>query len=111
MAATPSGTWRDAVADALRRLGGSGTLPEIYREIPTNPPTQLTPSWQSIVRRILQQYSSDSQEWLGRQDLFTAPGGIGSGRWALRSVDEAMRRSGSQGPTTLITRRSKHVVK
>ena len=75
--------WVDDVRAALRALGGSATLHEIYkataarrREGNRSVPRTL----EATVRRTLEDHSSDSANFRGA-DLFT---NIGRGEWALR---------------------------
>lgn len=75
--------WVDDVRAALRALGGSASLHEIYkataarrREGSRSVPRTL----EATVRRTLEDHSSDSANFRGA-DLFT---NIGRGEWALR---------------------------
>lgn len=78
--------WRDDVLEALRVLGGTGELSQIYREVQRIRGDGLPPSWQAIVRRELEYNSSDSLSHQRRFDLFRSVRGIGGGVWALREV-------------------------
>ena len=76
--------WRDDVKAALSRLGGQGSLEEIYAEVQRARSTNLPPSWQAIIRRELEYNSSDSDSYQHRFDIFFSVDGIGSGIWGLR---------------------------
>lgn len=82
------GTWRDDVKTALERLGGRASLAEIYREarqIRQKAGRSIPASIESIIRRTLEDYSSDSSNYrAGRPDLFGMPEGRGKGAWGLR---------------------------
>lgn len=80
--------WIDDIVTALRSLGGAGSYEEIYAEVAARRPS-LPRSWQEIVRRTIQQHSSDSAgHTAGRKDVFHSVNGIGQGFWALREKDE-----------------------
>lgn len=78
--------WRDDLVDALRSIGGAGSLDDIYHAVEqTRKP--LSKQWKGTVRCKLQQFSSDSQWWrksnrnTNRADLFRNPR---TGYWELR---------------------------
>lgn len=79
--------WRDDIVDALRRLGGEADLHEIYRvvtDIRDEAGRSLPPSVDAVIRRELENNSSDSESFTGHRNLFRSVNGIGGGRWALR---------------------------
>lgn len=51
----PRSAWVRCVADALRRLGGTATLDQLYREIGGARPS-TTPWWREKVRQVAQQH-------------------------------------------------------
>ncbi len=78
--------WRDDLVDALRSIGGAGSLDDIYHAVEqTRKP--LSKQWKGTVRCKLQQFSSDSNWWRtsnrspNRDDLFRNPR---TGYWELR---------------------------
>jgi predicted restriction endonuclease len=82
--------WRDIVHEALERIGGSGSLGEIYRSVEAifieeGAVEDLTATWQAIVRRELEYNSSESESFQHRHDLFKPTKGIGAGHWSLRA--------------------------
>lgn len=84
-------SWREDIVGALHALGGSGNYEEIYAEVAARRAT-LPTSWQEIIRRTIQQASSDSAGHRpSTDDLFYALEGIGKGIWGLRptSVHDA----------------------
>ncbi|WP_164517750.1 DUF3883 domain-containing protein [Rhizobium sp. TAL182] len=97
--------WRDDVAAALRDIGGSGSLSEIYKAVRARRGEGLPRSWQAIVRRELEYNSSDSESYKERYDLFRSVNGIGSGVWALReaSHESAIASSGADWSSDEIT--------
>ena len=81
------GTWRDDVAESVRQLGEKPQLHMIYdrveairKEAGRSVPRTLD----AIVRRTLEDNSSDSENYKGGPDLFCMPEGRGAGVWALR---------------------------
>ncbi|USA40049.1 hypothetical protein NCF86_02500 [Pelagerythrobacter marinus] len=79
--------WRDDIVEALGRLGGEADLHEIYRavtEIRQKAGRSLPASIDAVIRRELENNSSDSESFTGHRNLFRSVNGIGGGRWALR---------------------------
>jgi len=66
---------------ALKNLNGQGALKEIYSEYEKIAGQVV----ESTIRRTLQQYSSDSNVFLQKEDLFFSVAGIGKGVWGLRN--------------------------
>jgi hypothetical protein len=75
--------WVDDVVAALRRLGGTADLHEIYRVtqgIRSIAGRTLPRTLEATIRRTLEDHSSDSANFRGT-NLFRL---VGRGRWALR---------------------------
>jgi len=84
------GTWRDDVFEALRQLGGRASLDQIYQEVERirrEMQRSVPRTLDAIVRRTLEENSSDSDSFKGGPDLFIMPVGRGAGVWALRQRD------------------------
>ncbi len=79
-------SWRDDVVEALQRIGGRGSLAEIYESVKLVRAANRPPTWQAIVRRELEYNSSDSKSHQKRHDLFRSVNGIGGGVWSLRDI-------------------------
>ncbi len=80
-------TWRDDVKATLSHLGGKASLHSIYREIKKerrNAGRSVPRTLEAVVRRTLEDHSSDSDNYRGGLDLFYMPEGKGVGVWALR---------------------------
>jgi len=80
-------TWRNDVERAVRDLGGKAPLDLIYKEVERRRKDRgasIPPSIEAIVRRELENNSSDSQSFTGRHDLFYSVDGLGGGVWGLR---------------------------
>jgi hypothetical protein len=81
------GTWRDDVRCALELLSGKASLFRIYREVEAIRKAagrSLPESLEAVVRRTLEDHSSDSQAYRGGPDLFYMVKGKGAGVWGLR---------------------------
>lgn len=79
--------WRDDVRQALEQLGGTATLAEIYdqvRSIRRRASRTLPPTTDDIIRRELENNSSDSHAFTGKRDWFTPAQRKGAGIWSLR---------------------------
>ena len=79
--------WRDDIIDALNRLGGEADLAEIYakvEQIRSTAGRSLPESTDAVIRRELENNSSDSESFTGHRNLFRSVNGIGGGRWAIR---------------------------
>lgn len=73
----------DNLRIALEKLNGSGDLDQIYKSY-----EDVTGSVvKSTIRRTLQQYSSDTTTYIGREDYFFSVEGIGKGIWGLRNFE------------------------
>jgi hypothetical protein len=78
-------SWAEDIVTALRRLGGTGTYDEIYSEVAGIRP-YLPPTWKEIIRRQIEDMSSDSEGFKGKADLFYSVEGLGQGVWGLRAM-------------------------
>ena len=80
------GTWRDDVREGLHQLGGKAPLHKIYHKVEAIRKAagrSVPRTLDAIVRRTLEDHSSDSDNFRGA-DLFFMPAGRGAGIWALR---------------------------
>ncbi|MCL2056848.1 MAG: HNH endonuclease [Oscillospiraceae bacterium] len=83
-------TYRSEVIAALRILGGQGHLKDIYDVIIERNKLEAINTkkhWRGDVRANLQRYSSDSKNYLGKEDIFYSVGGLGGGIWGIRDLD------------------------
>ncbi|MBL8225221.1 MAG: HNH endonuclease [Chromatiales bacterium] len=78
-------TWAIDIAQALATLGGVARLADIYEEVKKIRPRPPPKSVDAIIRGTIEQHSSDSAKFSGK-DLFFSAKGIGSGVWGLRSA-------------------------
>jgi len=83
--------WLGWTKEALSRLGGEGHVSDIFKEIEDIAGDELSDleSPKSIMRRTLQNYSSDAKNFLDKGDFFTSVHGVDQrkGIWALRNID------------------------
>lgn len=80
-------TWRDDVREGLHRIGGRATLFRIYKEVEAvrrASSRSIPRSLEAVVRKTLEENSSDSDAYKGGPDIFCMPQGKGAGVWALR---------------------------
>jgi hypothetical protein len=80
-------TWLSDVFDALAALGGSADLNEIYRSVRAlrrKAGRSLPVSTDAVIRKTLEENSSDSEAHRGYRDIFEMPNGRGRGYWAIR---------------------------
>lgn len=72
------------LVQALKILGGFGHYSAINAEVKKIREKPLPSNWTAVIRRTIQQHSSDSHSFLGKIDLFYSVNGIGRGVWGLR---------------------------
>jgi len=80
-------TWRDDVVEAVKELGGQGYLDQIYastEKIRRGAGRSIPVSFEAVVRRTLEENSSDSESYKDLYDLFYMVEGRGAGKWGLR---------------------------
>lgn len=78
--------WKDEVYQTLVALGGKASLKDIYYKVQLRGNINLEdkPTWQNTIRRTLENYSSDSDAFLNKEDLFRNPS-KGLGIWEIRA--------------------------
>jgi putative restriction endonuclease len=78
-------TWLDVTIEALRELGGEGSLEDIYKKIEElgykKRSIDRCSTWQNTVRQIIYDHSSDSESFRSKEDVFRH---IERSVWALR---------------------------
>lgn len=77
-------TWLEDIVTALANLGGVAHLDQLYLEVRRVRASEPSRTWQTTVRRIILDHSSDSKGFRGA-NLFYSVEGIGLGVWGLRS--------------------------
>jgi len=51
----------DAILASLKRLGGEARLADIYKDIERHTTHRLSKKWDAVVRRTLEEHSSDTK--------------------------------------------------
>ena len=77
-------TRKEEIVEVLNGLGGQARLAEIVEGVKKIATKPFTKSIADVVRRELEQHSSDSLAYLGKEDFFYSVHGIGKGVWGLR---------------------------
>lgn len=77
-------TWVEDVRQAFIELGGRAHLSEVYEKVKTIRKQKLPNSIKSIVRRSIEEWSSDSEAFIGKKDYYRSVGEKGNGIWELR---------------------------
>ena len=78
-------TWVEDIVAALTALGGTGSYDDIYNEV-ARIHQDLPRSWKEVIRGRIEQRSSDSAAFQGKEDLFFSVEGLGRGVWGLRGM-------------------------
>lgn len=78
-------TWVEDIVAALTALGGTGSYDDIYNEV-ARIRQDLPRSWKEVIRSRIEQRSSDSAAFQGKEDLFFSVEGLGRGVWGLRGM-------------------------
>ena len=72
------------IVQTMRNLGGTATYSQLYKEYEIVSGIVLTPGKKAGIRKSIEDRSSDSLNFKGKNDLFYSVHGIGSGAWGLR---------------------------
>ncbi len=83
----PVASWEQDIVTALRNLNGVASYSEIYAEV-EKIRDNLPKTWKDIIRRRVQDMSSDSAGFKGGPDLFYSVEGLGNGVWGLRGMEQ-----------------------
>lgn len=79
-------TWVEYIFEAYTNLGGLAAHSELYKELSRIRGKKLTKTQEATVRKEIERFSSDSQNWEGRKDLFYSVHGLGRGVWGVRDL-------------------------
>ena len=74
-------SWKEEIVNAFKANSNVLTLNQVYKHIEENTNRQLPLSWKSTIRRTIYNYSSDTDIYLGKEDLFKKEG---RGKWKLK---------------------------
>jgi len=78
-------TWKEDIILALKNLNGCAHLSDIYKEIKKIRKENLNPTFDRTIQRELENYSSDSDAFTKKDDIFYMVEGKGKGVWGLRN--------------------------
>lgn len=78
--------WLDIIVHIMEDIGGLAKYEDLYAKIEATYPSRLTSAWKATVRRTIEDHSSDSNNFRGK-DVFYSVGGLGSGTWGLRNFN------------------------
>ena len=81
-------TWKEDIIKALENLGGVAHRSKIHEEVSKIREGNLNNTWTQTIQRELETYSSDSDAYAGREDLFFMAEGKGQGVWGLRNFKD-----------------------
>ena len=70
-------TWKEDTIQALKNLGGVAHLSKIHKEVEKLRRGKLNNTWTQTVQRELETYSSDSDAYSGKKDIFYMAEGKG----------------------------------
>lgn len=78
-------TWLSAIIEAMKALGGKGSLEDIYKKVEEighkKPSVNECLTWQNTIRQVIYDHSSDSDSFRTKVDIFCH---LGHGIWGLR---------------------------
>ena len=77
-------TQLEAIVQALKDLGGKASYSDIYHRYEFITGIILTPGKKAGIRKNIEDHSSDSDNFKGKEDLFYSVEGKGKGVWGLR---------------------------
>ena len=76
------------IVQIMNDLGGKATYAELYDEYEKLTGEELTASKKATIRKTIEDYSSDSKNFKGKEDLFYSVHGMGRGTWGLRNIND-----------------------
>ncbi|MFR1823033.1 MAG: HNH endonuclease [Clostridium saudiense] len=85
--------WLDEIIEAIEELGGHAFYKDIYDKIIERDNMDLiqNKSWRASVRGTIERYSSDSDVYNGKLDIFYSVEGKGKGHWGLRNFTPTIK--------------------
>lgn len=76
-------TWVEDIVQALKDLGGKGSLREIYDQVSLIRKEPMPPTWESSIRERIEAHSRDSKNFRGKHYFVK----LDKGEWALSDFD------------------------
>jgi len=80
-------TWKEDTIQALKNLGGVAHRSKIFKEVSRLRKGKLNSVWINTIQEHMQRFSSDSDYYGGREDIFYMVEGKGKGVWGLRNYN------------------------
>jgi hypothetical protein len=80
-------TWKEDIIQALKNLGGKAHRFELHKEVAKIRNGKLNNTWTQTIQRELETFSSDSDAYSGKEDIFYMVEGKGEGVWGLRKLE------------------------
>lgn len=77
-------TIKEKVIKSMQNLGGKASYSDLYCEYEKITQTILTSGQKAGIRKCIEDSSSDSKNFTGKEDLFYSVYGKGKGVWGLR---------------------------
>lgn len=77
-------TQLEYIVQAMKNLGGKAAYSQLYEEYENVSGIILTPGKKAGIRKNIEDHSSDSMNYKGKEDLFYSVYGVGNGTWGLR---------------------------
>lgn len=79
-------TWKEDIIKAFHFIGGEGHYLDIYEAVELiRPSDKMTETWRATVRGTIERFSSDSEAFNGKEDIFYSVQGLGKGIWGLNN--------------------------
>lgn len=75
----------DYIVRAINNLGGKAAYSDIYEEYERLTGSILSAGQKAGIRKNIEDHSSDSLNFKGRDDLFYSVYGLGNGVWGVRT--------------------------
>lgn len=77
--------WKQEIIDVMKKLGGHARYSDIYEMIEKRKVMdfEANKSWKGQVRQTIERFSSDSDTYNGKENIFYSVDGIGKGHWGL----------------------------
>ena len=75
----------DWIVRAFENLGGKADYASLYTEFERISDIVLTNGRKAGIRKLIEDHSSDSLNYKGKEDLFYSVDGIGKGIWGLKT--------------------------
>lgn len=81
--------WGDDILEAMENIGGPANYEKIYgqvKKVRLGNHRSWPKNAEAIIRREIQQASSDSSSWKGQKDDYFSVAGLGQGIWSIRDA-------------------------